>query len=196
MPKQLVRKKLLQQRRQCAKALCRTLSREIQDRFLATAAFADAECLALYASVHNEVGTDAVAEAVLAAGKQLAYPRVENEQLSFIRTAGPEFLAPGFFNVPEPVTGEVLPAEAIDVCVVPGVAFDFSGHRLGYGRGYYDRFLARCPERTQRIGFAYEFQLVDALPAQAHDQLVNHVITEKRILDFPRRQEAVPTAQQ
>lgn len=194
MPKQLVRKKLLQRRRQCALGVCRSLSREIQGRFLATAAFAQAECVALYASVHNEVATDLVAEATLAAGKQLAYPRVESDRLLFLRTADPDSLVPGFFNVPEPVAGEILSAESIDVCVVPGVAFDLGGHRLGYGRGYYDRFLARCPERTRRVGFAYDFQLVDALPAQSHDQLLTMVITEKRMLDFSRRQTEASTA--
>lgn len=194
MPKQLVRKKLLQQRRQCALGICQSLSREIQERFLATAAFAQAECVALYASVHNEVATDLVAGATLAAGKQLAYPRVESDQLLFMRTTDPGSLAPGFFNVPEPVAGDVLSPETIDVCVVPGVAFDLAGHRLGYGRGFYDRFLARCPERTHRVGFAYDFQLVETLPAQDHDQMLNVVITEKRMLDFSRRQTEASTA--
>lgn len=194
MPKQLVRKKLLQQRRQCTLGFCRSMSREIQDRFLATEAFARAECVALYASVHNEVATDIIADAVLAGGKLLAYPRVDADQLLFIRTFAPEALAPGYFNVPEPAAGEIVSAEAIDVCMVPGVAFDLGGHRLGYGRGYYDRFLAHCPERTQRVGLAYDFQLVDALPAQPHDQTLTMVITEKRILDFPRRQAGASTA--
>jgi len=68
--------------------------------------------------------------------------------------------------------------------VVPGVAFDLSGHRLGYGKGYYDRALSACLPVLERVGFAYEFQVVEQLPAAAHDCRLTRLVTEQRILRF------------
>jgi len=141
--------------------------------------------VALYSPVQNEVGTEMVAAAVMSAGKVLAYPRVVGRHLEFVRIADPALLCPGTFNVPEPCSGQVVPPEDIDLCVVPGVAFDLDGHRLGYGKGFYDRFLSQLSNSAVRIGFAYDFQVVESLPVQSHDQRLSMLITEKRILRFP-----------
>ena len=185
MPKKLVREKLLALRRQCKPAICLDLSLKIQTSFLETEVFCRAGCLALYSPVHNEVDTTAVAEEALSAGKRLVYPRVSHKDLEFVEIGALGLLEAGCFDVPEPRDGPVVSPQEVDVLVVPGVAFDLSGHRLGYGQGFYDRFLARCSEGVLRVGFSYDFQVVDALPVLPHDQRLSMLITEKRILRFP-----------
>jgi len=186
MPKQLIRDRMLTQRGQCDQGLCQNLGREIQERFLRLDVFASAQCLALYSPIRNEVDTTLVAKAALNAGKTVVYPRVEGEHLTFLQTADPDHLEPGAFNVLEPVHGAILDPVEIDLCVVPGVAFDRRGHRLGYGRGFYDRFLSSCREQMPRIGFAYDFQVVDCLPTGEYDQSLSMIVTEMCTLNFCR----------
>jgi 5-formyltetrahydrofolate cyclo-ligase len=137
MPKRPIREKLLASRRHCSPETCLHLSLLIQERFLESAAYRQAGSLGLYSPVMNEVHTEAVARRCLADGKRLAYPRVAGQQLEFVEVHGLAELLPGAFGIPEPRDGEVLPLVAIDLFVVPGVAFDLDGHRLGYGKGFY-----------------------------------------------------------
>jgi 5-formyltetrahydrofolate cyclo-ligase len=184
MPKQSIRTQMLMRRRQCDANFCREASHIIQVRLLTLDEFAAACCVALYSAVHCEVETGLVARKALASGKTIAYPRVEGDHLVFVQTSDPAELKPGAFNIPEPGDGRVLAPEEVDLCIVPGVAFDCCGHRLGYGRGFFDRFLARQRQGQRRIGFSYDFQVVDTLPVSGHDQALSMLITEKRVLDF------------
>lgn len=95
-------------------------------------------------------------------------------------------LAPGFCSIPEPVLERVVLFEPskIDVVILPGSVFDLNGGRLGYGGGYYDRFLANGAPQALRIGLAYEMQLVDEVPVMAHDQPLDYLVTEKRVIKF------------
>ena len=72
--------------------------------------------------------------------------------------------------------------EDIDLVIVPGIAFDRSGERIGYGMGFYDRFLKKIRKDTSSIGLAYEFQIVDDIPSEETDVKVNKIITEKRVI--------------
>ncbi|MDH3999570.1 MAG: 5-formyltetrahydrofolate cyclo-ligase, partial [Desulfuromonadales bacterium] len=87
------------------------------------------------------------------------------------------------FGVLEPRGSDVVSLEDISVMVVPGIAFDLSGHRLGYGRGFYDRVLHSASTLTATVGFAYDFQVVPMLPSQPHDQPLSHLVTESRIIE-------------
>jgi 5-formyltetrahydrofolate cyclo-ligase len=102
--------------------------------------------------------------------------------------ASSDDLTPGAFTVPEPVTGDRVPLDALDLVVVPGIVFDRAGHRLGYGRGYYDRALDDCRPDCVKVGFAYDFQVVDLLSImQEHDRTLSVIITEQRTLNFITR---------
>ncbi len=103
-------------------------------------------------------------------GAEVVLLRVEDRTL--LGGADWKFGAPGFSACPE-----VSPAD-LDAILVPGIAFTRAGRRLGRGGGYYDRLLARCSPRTARIGVCFDCQIVDDLPAEAHDQPVDVVITE------------------
>ena len=184
MPKRPIRKQLLAQRRHCSAEDCLRLSLLIQSRFLASAAYRQAGCIGLYSPMLNEVQTELLARRCLADGKRLSYPRVKGTGLEFVAVSGLGDLAPGSYGIPEPTGERLVPYPELDLLVVPGVAFDLSGHRLGYGKGYYDRALALCRPVLERVGFAYEFQVVEQLPADPHDCRLTRLVTEQRILHF------------
>ena len=122
----------------------------------------------------------------LLAGKRVALPVTDiNRQEIFMRAVGryPEDLVPGVFGIPEP--REACPAiapEEIDLVLVPGVAYDINGYRLGYGRGYYDRFLPRLRPGALTVGLAYAFQIVPTVYPEAHDRPVRLIVTEEGII--------------
>ena len=146
--------------------------------------FRDARCLALYSAIHNEVSTDEIVEHALDSDKSLVFPRVSGEDLEFVVIESPAELISGAFGVKEPKGCNLVPIDKIDLVVVPGVVFDQRGHRLGYGRGYYDRALAKCQIRCIKVGFAYDFQLVEKLPATDYDETLSVLITESQTLNF------------
>ncbi len=185
MPKRPLREKLLAARRHCSAETCLHLSLLVQERFLAGATYRQAACIGLYSPVLNEVHTELVARRCLDEGKRLAYPRVKGGLIEFAEVAGLDELAPGAFGVAEPVGGRMVALSEVDVLVVPGVAFDGAGYRLGYGKGCYDRVLAGCPGALERVGFAYEFQVVAELPVDSHDCRLTQLVTEQRLLHFP-----------
>lgn len=119
---------------------------------------------------------------MLTKGKRVVVPRVAPKtrrlQLSELRNPSEE-LTPGAFGVWQPRAQALRPFDAkkLDLVVVPGLAFDRRGHRLGHGFGYFDRFLARLPKDTPTIGLAFRFQLFDRLPVYTHDRAVKTVLT-------------------
>lgn len=185
MPKRPIREKLLLARRHLSAETCLHLSLLIQTRFLASDAYRRARCVGLYSPLLNEVHTELVARQCLADGKRLAYPRVRGQALQFVEVTTLEALAPGAFGIFEP-TGESLVSLAeLELLVLPGVGFDLAGNRLGFGKGYYDRALAAAPSALLRVGFGYEFQVVEQLPVAAHDCRLELLVTEQRLLCFP-----------
>lgn len=185
MPKHRIRDHFLSERRALSEEIVLSQSRLIQGRLLDSAMFREAVCLALYCAVNNEVRTEEVARRALELGKTVAYPRVNGDRLEFARIGSLRELAPGYRGIPEPNGVDLLEVAQFDLVVVPGVAFDRSGHRLGYGRGFYDRALAECRPDCARVGFAYEAQVVGALPVAAHDVPLTTLMTEMFRYEFP-----------
>ena len=184
MPKRPIRERLLAARRHCSAETCLHLSLSIQDRLLGSELYRQARSVGLYCPIQNEVHTELLARRCLADAKQLVCPRVAGKQLDFVAVESLAELTPGAFGVLEPCGARLVPITAIDLLVVPGVAFDLPGHRLGYGKGYYDQTLAGCRLELERVGLAYEFQLVDRLPVDGHDCRVTGLVTEQRMLCF------------
>lgn len=184
MPKRSIRAQFLAERKSRSVDFCADSSRKIQQRCLQSTEFARASCVALYSPIQNEVQTDLVARQVLESGKLLVYPKVKGDELEFRAVADLSDLKPGAFNVLEPNDGQTVPVEELDLIAVPGIVFDKAGHRLGYGRGYYDRTLTRCRRDCARAGFAYDFQLVERLPSAGHDETLSVLLTESCTLTF------------
>lgn len=184
MPKRSIREQLLSERKRIAPEVCRELSQGIQSRLVATKQFEHARSIALYSPILNEVETSEVAVVALRQGKRLLYPKVAGTYMDFVSVDDLAELRPGCFGVLEPEGGAVVPLLDIDLLVVPGVAFDLAGHRLGYGKGYYDRILDDGPDLLETIGLAYDFQVVACLPVEGHDRPLAQLITERRHLHF------------
>ena len=131
--------------------------------------------------------TAPIAAALAAEGTPLAYPRVTLGQrwLTFHRIGSPDELTPGTFDIPEPpTTAPVVPARRIGVFLVPGLAFDRQGNRLGWGMGHYDTTLSNNLEAL-RVGLAYETQLVDQVPVDGHDLPMHLIVTERGVVRIP-----------
>jgi 5-formyltetrahydrofolate cyclo-ligase len=141
-------------------------------------AFAGAGRIALYAALSDELPTRPLFDLAHGGGLAVSFPRVEGEALVFAEVARWEDLVRGRYGVrqPHPQAPRCGPGRLI---VVPGLAFDGHGRRLGRGGGYYDRALAAAEARgALRVGLAYEAQIVEAVPVEPHDQPVDVVVTE------------------
>jgi 5-formyltetrahydrofolate cyclo-ligase len=136
--------------------------------------------LAIYRSKGTEVDTTAIDQAARARGVEVAYPRVVDgqHQLAF-HLVGIDELLPSRFGLREPRTdARGVAIDRIAAFVIPGLAFDRSGARLGWGLGHYDATLALASPGALRVGLAFECQMVESVPHEAHDQLLHVIITE------------------
>ncbi len=174
---------MLERRSALSPDLWLSLSSLVQQRFLASELFARAMTLALYVPVRCEVDTADVMGAALAGGKKLILPVVHGEGLLFREITGVHDLAVGAFGIAEPVAScpERLPEEA-DCIVIPGVAYDRSGRRIGYGKGFYDRTLHHLEGMGRLVGFCFDFQLVEEIFGEPHDVALDLIITERQAL--------------
>ncbi|MEE4252996.1 MAG: 5-formyltetrahydrofolate cyclo-ligase [Desulfuromusa sp.] len=182
MGKALFRKQFLSLRRQLDLSVHLRLSQQAQQQLIASECFARAKTVALYSPINNEVATEQVFLEARKGNKQVYYPRVDGDDLAFFEVRETSELLPGGFGVAEPVTGRQISVTELDLVVVPGVAFDLRGHRLGYGRGYYDRQLAQKTQKTVSVGLGFESQLCSLLPIDVHDQALDFIATETRFI--------------
>lgn len=136
-------------------------------------AFQKAHTVMLYASLPDEVQTLDFLE-TWRWKKKIILPVVHNDDIIPTEFGEGIVLKNGSFNIPEPQNNPYF--GGFDLMVIPGMAFDKMGHRLGRGRGYYDRFLANFPD-VYKIGICFDFQLVNNIPNESHDQMVDEVIS-------------------
>ena len=147
-------------------------------------------CVAGFAAVRSEIDPAAALDEVRRRGGRVAYPRVADGQRPRLRfhLAESADLKTGRFGIPEPpASNQEVALGQIDLLIVPGVAFDAEGHRLGFGGGYYDELLRTRPvglsaARPVVLGLGYDFQIVDVCPAEPHDQVIDGVVTDARVI--------------
>ncbi len=177
--KQSIRKRIFQLRGQVTDAQVHRNSLAILDRLTDTAAYKDARQVFAYMDFNHEVETRDLILRCFADGKEVAVPRVRGREMDFYRLTDFTQLAPGYFGIPEPVRGEIVTWEDALV-IVPGVAFDPHCHRVGYGQGFYDRYLSRhCEHPTAAVAFS--FQILEEAPWESTDVLPDMVVTENQI---------------
>ncbi|MGE5700173.1 MAG: 5-formyltetrahydrofolate cyclo-ligase [Deltaproteobacteria bacterium] len=160
-----------------------------QNRFLAAFPPIPGGRVALYAAVDGEVGTECIRSRYLSAGAILYYPRVmEDGNLSFYPDGGDDGWVRGKYGLLEPLIrpGVAGMRGGFDLVVVPGMAFDSKGRRLGRGYGYYDRFLSGLSGSAVTVGLAYSMQLLPEVPVDDRDVPVDVVVTEDAVLRAPR----------
>jgi 5-formyltetrahydrofolate cyclo-ligase len=182
--KRLIRAQLLQARTALPAEERRLKSGQICARICRLPAFIQADCIFGYIPVRAEVDVMPLLEEALKEHKTLALPRCLDRRgtMAFYQIRSFEDLVPGAFHIPEPREGleEVRPTSGL--MLVPGVGFDRDAGRLGYGGGYYDRFIGKAAG-MQYIAPAYGIQITQTLPMEAHDAHVDLLITEEQIIE-------------
>lgn len=171
-------RRLIRQRRQLATldVTC-AVSMKLLAQVCGIAAWRQARCPCIYISLANEAPTQALLDACFANGTKVVVPRVNGDMLALHEIARETELIPGQFGILEPAKDAPLcsPSE-VDCVIVPGVAFDGTGARLGYGKGFYDKLLAPIPQ-TPRIGLAFDWQILPSVPLESHDLRMHWVVT-------------------
>lgn len=194
MDKQELRKEIRNRKRQFTQDQLGELSLSAISKLRKHPKVMSAHTLLLYYSLPDEVNTHEWIDELVAEGKRVLLPVVVNDQDMVIREyAGKHDLAEGSFHIMEPI-GKLFPEEKypeIEVAIIPGMSFDDAGHRLGRGKGYYDRFLAKLrgtegnnSERREadgtevyKIGICFGFQKLQEIPFESHDILMDEVTT-------------------
>jgi len=152
--------------------------------------YQDSEIVMFYLSYGSEVITDAMINEFLSDGKEVAVPVIQNPGDGIMTAVKINKIEDCYEKVygirqPEFDEQEVVAKEDIDLIFVPGIVFDINGYRVGYGKGYYDRWLEGT-DISKRIGLAFEVQLVDKIPNGKYDLPVGRILTEKRIIDVSK----------
>ncbi len=188
MGKRKIREEILSRRDKEPEDLRRKKSQEIKKRLFSLKEFKKAHTILFYYSKGSEVETKGAMEEALLQGKRVLLPKVRGREICLGEIKDLEKdVEKGSFGIPEPKeTSKKAIPKGIDLIILPGIAFDLEGGRIGYGLGYYDRFLKRLPRTTPLIGLAYDFQIVNSLPGERHDRRVEKVITERRVLERRR----------
>jgi len=183
--KQSLRAALRRLRKAIAPHQITQAERAVARRCLHWAPLRRARRVGVYLGMGSELRTGALIQTLQRQGIEVFAPAIVRGQLRFRRLQG-QCLAKHALGMPEPRSGLALKASGLDALVLPLLAFDARGMRLGQGGGYYDRALAPCRFRPYRLGLAYAAQQHDALPRDPWDQALNAVLTERGLRRFPR----------
>ncbi|MFH1077304.1 MAG: 5-formyltetrahydrofolate cyclo-ligase [Pseudomonadota bacterium] len=175
-----IRKKLTRKQREHKDAA-------IQESLFSFANFREARVVFFYVAMQYEVATQDMIQKSLLFEKEVTVPKVDpiGRQISIFRLRDMNCdLVPGYKGILEPDTTRTkqISIDQIDLAIIPGVAFDSRGGRLGQGGGYFDRFMPALSATTRKVGLAYECQIISQVPMGSHDKYVDIIITEKRVI--------------
>ncbi len=179
MEKKDIRRQIAAARRALTGSELMEKSLRICDTILALDIFREAKSIYVYMDCKGEVSMRPLIEAAWRLGKTVAAPKVYGNEMTYYEISDYDDVQPGYYDIPEPVTGRVA-CDEYALLIVPGVGFDAHRHRCGYGKGFYDRYLAAHPGHTT-VAAAFEFQIVDEVPANEFDISPQYLVTEERI---------------
>jgi 5-formyltetrahydrofolate cyclo-ligase len=185
--KQYIRRSLRAVRRGLSEAERLARSRRVWERVAALACYQHARVVLGYMAFDHEVLTDGLMQRAMASGKQLVLPMVLGNRQGMALYVIEELerdVAPGYCGIlePQPRRTRAVAPETLELALIPGVAFDLRGGRLGLGAGFYDRLLSQLPRGIPMVGLAFDFQVIPRLPLQPHDILLDAIVTESRVI--------------
>lgn len=162
-------------------------SMEIMDRLFDFANFLEAKIVLFYMNVNSEVATDTMIRKAMEYEKGIVLPWVDQKEKQIVTFRIEDIdrdVQPGYLNIPEPILQrcKVMPFEHIDLAIMPGIAFDERGGRIGHGTGFYDRVIPKLDVTTRKVALAFECQIVPQIPMEPHDRYTDIIITEKRTI--------------
>jgi 5-formyltetrahydrofolate cyclo-ligase len=153
------------------------------ENFFSLPEAAGVRCAMVYLTYQSELPTEPLVEELRKRNVRICVPRIQpNGTMEAADYPEGCELHPGPYKIPQPLGTEAVPLGELDVVIVPGVAFDESGYRLGFGKGYYDRFLAQPEVRAVKVGLAFDFQVLPEIPRAPSDVAVDAIATEKRVI--------------
>lgn len=160
----------------------------IAGKLIELPSYGKAERIMFFVSFGSEVDTRAMIEEAISCGKAVLVPKAVPSTRELIPSKLLDWhddLAPGAYGIPEPLEAALRPQSpsTIDLLIVPGVAFDLKGNRLGYGGGYYDRFFSLLRDDVPLVALVFDCQIKTEVPVDEWDRRVDYVITEKRTID-------------
>lgn len=186
-----IRKRILEVRKSLTINEVEVKSEAILQNVLKTPEYIEADNILLYADYNNEVMTRGIFEDALMRNKRVYFPKCDSltNTMVFYRTLSATQLEKGFMGIPEPREDIQqryrFCADEDTLVILPGVAFDTSGFRLGYGKGFYDKFLS-SKRQLSTMALAFACQLIEELPSEAHDIKMDKIVTEEIIYSFLR----------
>ena len=193
--KQDIRRSIRAVRRGLSEAERLARSRRIWERVADLSCYQHARVVLGYMAFDHEVLTDGLMRQAIASGKQIVLPKVQADRqgiaLSAIQNLEDD-VAPGYHGIlePQPQRTRAVVPEILELALIPGVAFDLRGGRLGFGTGFYDRLLSRLPRDIPTVGLAFDFQVIPRLPSQPHDIVLAAIVTERCVIWGPSSTQA------
>ena len=162
-------------------------TREIEDRLFEFANFMESKIALLYVSSDSEVDSERILQRSFDHNKIVVLPIVDAEKPDFNLYKIDDITkdlktGPSGMLQPDPERCRIVPLECIDIAIIPGIAFDEKGGRIGPGNGYYDRLIPKLPITTRKVALAFDNQVLAQVPTDSHDKHVDIIITEKRII--------------
>ncbi|MGM9937179.1 MAG: 5-formyltetrahydrofolate cyclo-ligase [Candidatus Ornithomonoglobus sp.] len=176
-----IRNEIKAKRRMLTRDEINEASGRITERILSLDCYKNADTVMSYISAFKEPGTDVIILRLFADNKRVVVPISNTDTFTITPSylTSPDKLIKGAYGIKEPAECIKADISDIDLALIPGIAFDTKGARIGFGKGYYDRFLAAF--KGIKVGICYDFQLLDYVPSSPHDIKMDIIITEKRI---------------
>jgi len=175
MNKQELRKQIRAQKRAMTEEMIVEKSRQLGILFARSEAYRNAKSIYGYLPYNQEVRTVAMLEQAMKDGKRVAVPKCYGDQMRFIYMEDLSLVENGYANIPEPIADAPVADDPTALVLMPGLAFTKEGNRMGYGGGFYDKFLAAEPNHPT-VALCYDFQMVDYIPTEDYDIPVDRVL--------------------
>lgn len=175
MDKKELRRQIREKKREMTPEQIESASEKLKELFLATEQYREAKTVYGYLPYNQEVRTVSMLQQALAEGKRVAVPKVYGDEMKFIYLTDLAQVAEGYAGIPEPVADGPVADDPTALVLMPGLVFDKEGHRIGYGGGFYDKFLTEEPGHPT-VALCYDFQIVKELPTEKFDVPVDLVL--------------------
>lgn len=180
LEKKDIRKEVLGKRLELKREELQLKSEAICQSFMQLSHYQNASLIYIYMEFKNEVITKSIIENAHQTGKKVAIPKIIHNEMCFYYLEEGQDVKEGFFGIREPKTTKRV-TDREGIMIVPGIAFDEYGYRIGYGKGYYDRFLHEN-QVSKKVSLALELQMIEKVPYDKYDIPMDMIITENRVI--------------
>ncbi|GAA0071466.1 5-formyltetrahydrofolate cyclo-ligase [Clostridium sardiniense] len=186
--KKETRKNIIKQRDELDITVKEAMDNNIIEKLMMNETYKSARGIFIYIGFGSEINTKIIIREALNSGKEVYVPKVIKKDMILIKIDSLENLVTSSYGILEPIGDKSdLDVNKLELIVMPGVAFDKSGNRLGYGGGYYDKFLEQNKIECKKIALSYDFQVLEKLEVEEHDIKVDLIITENQVINIKNK---------